>query len=89
MAARKQKSRRRKAAPGRRAAGHVGTSNLALHDLFARQAAAILENADLSEEDKQSILVAMNCPCCGTGGMSFTVKLRPAPRFAADDGEKS
>jgi hypothetical protein len=89
MAASKQKSRRRKAAPGRRAAGRVGTSNLALHDLFAQQAAAILESADLSEEDKQSILVAMNCPCCGAGGMSFSVKLKPAPRFTADDGAKS
>ena len=58
-AQRKGKSRSRRSAPRRRAAA-VTTSNLALHDLFVEQAAAILERAELSEEDKQSILVAMN-----------------------------
>jgi len=36
----------------------------------------MLESADLDEEQKQSILVAMACPCCGAGGMSFSVKLK-------------
>jgi hypothetical protein len=54
----------------------VSISNLSLHELFEQQARNMLENADLDEEQKQSILVAMACPCCGAGGMSFSVKLK-------------
>jgi hypothetical protein len=54
----------------------VSLSNLSLHDLFAQQARHMLERADLDEEQKQTILVAMSCPCCGAGGMSFSVKLK-------------
>ncbi|MGH6767946.1 MAG: hypothetical protein ACRECO_02875 [Xanthobacteraceae bacterium] len=49
---------------------------LSLHDLFQQQTVRMLDRADLSEEQKQSILVAMNCPCCGAGGLSFAVKLK-------------
>lgn len=52
------------------------TGDFALHDLFQQQTMAMLERADLSEEQKQSILVAMNCPCCGGSGLSFTMKLK-------------
>jgi hypothetical protein len=48
-----------------------------LHDLFSQQTREILENSDLDEEQKQSILVAMQCPCCGGGTGSFTFKLKP------------
>jgi len=89
----KKKKRPGKAAPRkpararpRKAAAQVATSSLELHDLFQRQAAQILDNADISEEDKQNILVAISCPCCGSSAMSFTVKLKPRPRFVADDG---
>jgi hypothetical protein len=51
-------------------------SNLTLHELFQQQTSAMLERADLSDEQKQSILVAMACPCCGAGGFSFTAKLK-------------
>jgi hypothetical protein len=51
-------------------------SNLTLHDLFQQQTAAMLDRADLDDEQKQSILIAMSCPCCGAGGMSFTAKLK-------------
>jgi hypothetical protein len=51
-------------------------SNLPLHELFQRQTATMLERADLSDEEKQSILIAMSCPCCRAGGFSFTAKLR-------------
>ena len=51
-------------------------SNLTLHELFQKQTAVMLERADLSEEQKQSILIAMSCPCCGAGGFSFTAKLK-------------
>jgi hypothetical protein len=51
-------------------------SNLTLHELFQQQTAAMLERADLTDEQKQSVLIAMNCPCCGAGGFSFTAKLK-------------
>jgi hypothetical protein len=51
-------------------------SNLTLHDLFQQQTAAMFDRADLDDEQKQSILIAMSCPCCGAGGMSFTTKLK-------------
>jgi len=54
----------------------VGFSNLSLHELFEQQAADTLERADIDEEQKQSILLAMSCPCCGTGGPSFSFKLK-------------
>jgi hypothetical protein len=54
----------------------VAYSNLSLHDLFQQQAQSMIESADLDEEQKQSILIAMSCPCCGAGGMSFTAKLK-------------
>jgi hypothetical protein len=51
-------------------------SDLTLHDLFAQQTTAMLDRADLTEEQKQSILIGMSCPCCGAGGFSFTAKLK-------------
>ena len=54
----------------------VSVSNLSLHELFEQQARNMLERADMDEEQRQSILVAMACPCCGAAGMSFSVKLK-------------
>jgi hypothetical protein len=54
----------------------IGSSNLSLHQLFEQQAAEMLERAELDDEQKQSILLAMSCPCCGAGGMSYTFKLK-------------
>lgn len=51
-------------------------SDVSLHDLFQQQTMAMLDRSDLSEEQKQSVLVAMNCPCCGGSGLSFAVKLK-------------
>lgn len=51
-------------------------SNATLHELFQQQTSAMLKRADLSDEQKQSILIAMSCPCCGAGGFSFTAKLK-------------
>lgn len=51
-------------------------SSLSLHELFQQQTRQILDRGDLDEEQKQNILVAMSCPCCGAGAMSFTAKLR-------------
>jgi hypothetical protein len=47
-----------------------------LHELFAQQARVMLDRTDLDEEQKQNVLVAMSCPCCGAGGLSFTAKLK-------------
>lgn len=52
------------------------SSSLSLHELFQQQVTAMLDRADLSEEQKQQVLIAMACPCCGAGAMSYTVKLR-------------
>jgi hypothetical protein len=54
----------------------ISYSALPLHDLFEQQTREMLDRSDLDEEQKQSILVAMSCPCCGAGGMSYTVKLK-------------
>jgi hypothetical protein len=54
----------------------IASSDLTLHDLFQKQAATMLDRADLSDEQKQAILIGMSCPCCGAGGFSFTAKLR-------------
>jgi hypothetical protein len=65
--------------------GAVSVSNLSLHELFEQQARNMLERANIDEEQKQSILVAMACPCCGAGGMSFSVKLKE-PGGRSPDG---
>ncbi|MGB7036637.1 MAG: hypothetical protein WBD71_14055 [Xanthobacteraceae bacterium] len=57
-------------------ADQILASDQTLHELFQRQTSAMLERADLSDEQKQSILIAMSCPCCGGGGFSFTAKLK-------------
>ncbi len=51
-------------------------SNLTLHELFQQQTATMLESAELTDEQKQAFLIGMSCPCCGTGGFSFTAKLK-------------
>ena len=54
----------------------IAYSSLSLHDLFEQQARQMLDRSDLDEEQKQNILVAMSCPCCGAGALSFTAKLK-------------
>jgi hypothetical protein len=54
----------------------IEASNLSLHELFEQQAAEMLERADLDDEQRQSIMLAMSCPCCGAGGPSFSFKLK-------------
>jgi hypothetical protein len=54
----------------------ISYSALSLHDLFEQQARQMLDRTDLDEEQKQNILVAMSCPCCGAGALSFTAKLK-------------
>jgi hypothetical protein len=54
----------------------ISYSSLSLHDLFEQQTRQMLDRTDLDEEQKQNILVAMSCPCCGAGAMSYTAKLK-------------
>jgi len=84
MARRKQNTRVRRptkrglpepAAPAA-SEGQISYSDLSLHALFEQQARQLIDRADLDEEQKQKILLAMSCPCCGGGAMSFTAKLR-------------
>jgi hypothetical protein len=82
------KTRAPKSAAGHQSAGapepadeqtsedQISYSGLSLHDLFQQQTRQMLARADLNEEEKQNILVAMSCPCCGAGAMSYTVKLK-------------
>jgi hypothetical protein len=61
-----------------------GDAAAALHQAIQQQIAEVLANADLSEEERQQILVAMQCPCCGAGGLSLSIKLtgaRSRPSF--------
>jgi hypothetical protein len=54
----------------------IFTGGVALHDLFQQQVRRTLDDSDLDEDAKQAILVAMNCPCCGAGGINYTAKIR-------------
>ena len=54
----------------------ISNSARSLHALFEQQTRQLLDRADHDEEQKQNILVAMSCPCCGAGAMSFTAKLK-------------
>jgi hypothetical protein len=84
----RRKSAPRKSTRGRQKRAKIGqifTGDMALHELFREQAAAVLADADIGEEEKQSILTAMTCPCCGAGTMSVSVKMRPKGRFVAEE----
>ncbi len=47
------------------------------HLAFQREIAAMLADADITEEERQAFLIAANCPCCGAGGLSLSLSLRP------------
>jgi hypothetical protein len=52
------------------------TSDQAMHEAMRKQIADMLAQSDLSEEQKQEILVAMQCPCCGASGVSLSIRLK-------------
>ena len=54
----------------------VFSSEQSIHDAMRQQIAEMLANSDLTEQQKQEILVAMQCPCCGSGGVSLSFKLK-------------
>jgi hypothetical protein len=57
--------------------GEVQAGDFSLHVLFEQQARAMLDRTDIDEEQKQTLLVSMSCPCCGAGGLSYTAKFKP------------
>ena len=56
--------------------GEISGGAVSLHQLFEQQTRRMLDRSDLDEEQKQNLLVAISCPCCGAGAMSYTIKLK-------------
>jgi hypothetical protein len=46
-----------------------------MHQAIRAQVLEVLEKSDMTEEQKQQILVSLSCPCCGGGGVSLTIPL--------------
>lgn len=53
----------------------IFSGDFSLHNLFQQQVLKTLDDSDLDEQAKQAILVALACPCCGTGAMNYTQKI--------------
>ena len=57
--------------------------DMPMHELFQKQVQQVVEQVDLHEDSRQALLVALSCPCCGTGGMNYTApigrKKKPGP----------
>jgi len=49
----------------------------AMHDQIIQQVSELLAGTDLSEEQKQTILASISCPCCGGAGPSLVFDLNP------------
>lgn len=58
------------------AEAQLSYTNQPIHQVLEQQVREMLEHADLSEEQKQQILIALQCPCCGAGGLSLSIKLK-------------
>jgi len=54
----------------------IFTTDKSMHEAMQRQIAEMLEKSDLTEQQKQEILIAMQCPCCGASGVSLSIKLK-------------
>ena len=50
-------------------------TDMTMHQAIRAQMMQVLDDSDMTEEQKQQILVAMSCPCCGGCGMSLTIPL--------------
>ena len=57
--------------------------DVSAHIAFQREIAAMLAEADITEEQRQQFLIAASCPCCGAGGLSLSLSLKrgAAPKF--------
>ena len=50
-------------------------TDMTMHEAILKQVQDVLENSDMTEAQKQQILVALACPCCGGSGMSLSIPL--------------
>ena len=50
---------------------------MSAHLAFQREIADLLADADITEEQRQQFLIAASCPCCGAGGLSLSLSLKP------------
>ncbi|PPR09274.1 MAG: hypothetical protein CFH41_02585 [Alphaproteobacteria bacterium MarineAlpha11_Bin1] len=50
-------------------------TDMSMHELIRAQVLQVLESSDMTETQKQQILVALSCPCCGGSGMSLSIPL--------------
>ena len=50
-------------------------TDASMHEASRAQVIKVLADSDMTEAQKQQILVAMNCPCCGGSGMSLSIPL--------------
>ena len=73
---RAQKSTKPESEPESLPDDQISFGTLSLHQLFEQQTRQMLDRADLDEEQKQNIIIAMSCPCCGAVGLSYTAKLK-------------
>ena len=46
------------------------------HLAFQQQLADLLDQADITDAQRQEFLIAATCPCCGAGGLSLSLKLK-------------
>lgn len=65
------------------ASDRIQVDDQAVHLAFQQQLADMLARADVTEEQRQQILIAATCPCCGAGGLSLslTIKSDKPPEF--------
>ena len=54
----------------------IFTTDQSMHEAMQRQIVEMLAKSDLTEQQKQEILIAMQCPCCGASGVSLSIKLK-------------
>lgn len=57
-------------------AAQIQFGDQAAHLAFQRQLSDLLDQADVTEEQRQQFLIAATCPCCGAGGLSLSLKLK-------------
>ncbi len=50
-------------------------TDISMHEAIRQQILKVLQDSDMTESQKQQILVALSCPCCGGSGMSLSIPL--------------
>jgi len=50
-------------------------TDMTAHEAILKQVQDVLKDSDMTETQKQQILVALSCPCCGGSGMSLSIPL--------------